>query len=82
MTIQAPLYSVPRYIATIQDVLECYNVVGEDQEDEYLRILKIPETEGECIVEGPELESSEYAKPLRMCKMDIGTKDNPKFTKI
>jgi hypothetical protein len=49
--------------------LHCYNVVEEDQEeDEDPRNVKIPETEGEHAVEGPQLESVVYAKPLRMHK--------------
>jgi hypothetical protein len=72
----------PRYSVTVQEVLECYNVVGEDQEDEDPRNLQVPETEGEHTVEGPELESVEYAKSLKTHKVNIGTKDNPKFTNI
>jgi len=34
-----PLCSVPIYFVTVQEVLECYNVVGEDQEDENPRNL-------------------------------------------
>jgi hypothetical protein len=32
----------PIYFATNQEVLECYNVLGEDQEDEDSRNLQIP----------------------------------------
>jgi hypothetical protein len=52
--IPAALCSAPKYSVTVQEVLECYNVVGEDQEDEDPRNLQIPETEGEHTVEGPE----------------------------
>ena len=34
-----PLCSAPRYSSTIQKFLECYNVAGEDQEDENPRNL-------------------------------------------
>jgi hypothetical protein len=62
------MYSTPRVTTvTVEEVLHCYNVVEEDQEDEDPRNLQIPETEGECAVEGPELESTIYAKPLRTC---------------
>jgi hypothetical protein len=33
-------------------------------------------------VEGPELESVAYAQPLRTRKVNIGTKENPKFVQI
>jgi hypothetical protein len=55
-----PLCSLPRYFVTVQEVLECYNVVGEDQEDEDPRNFQVPETKGECTVEGLELESVMY----------------------
>jgi hypothetical protein len=57
-------------------------LLREDQEDEDPRNLQILKTEGERVVEGPKLESVEYAKPLRTCKVNIGTKDNPKFTTL
>jgi hypothetical protein len=72
-----PVCSVHRSSVIVREVLECYNVVGEDQEDEDPRNLQIPETEGERAVEGPKLESVVYAKPLRMCKVNIGTKISP-----
>jgi hypothetical protein len=74
-----PLCSAPRSSTTVQEVLECYNIVGEDQEDEDLRNLQVPKTEGEHIVEGPEIEYLEYAKLLKMHKVNIGMKDNPNF---
>jgi hypothetical protein len=40
------------------------------------------ETKGECAIEGPKLEFGMYVNTLKMCKVNIGTKDNPKFTNI
>jgi hypothetical protein len=37
-----PLCSVHRYFETIHEILECYNVVEEDQEDKHSRNLQIP----------------------------------------
>jgi len=34
------------------------------------------------VVECPELESIEYARPLRTHKVNIGIKEKPKFTNI
>jgi hypothetical protein len=45
--------SAHRYFVMVREVLECYNVIGEYHEDEYLRDLQILETEGEYTVEGP-----------------------------
>jgi hypothetical protein len=77
-----PLCSALIYSETIQEVLECYNVDGEGQEEKELRNLQVLETEGECKVEGPDLEYVIYANPLKTHKVNIGIKDNPKFTKI
>jgi hypothetical protein len=61
-----PVCSTHRYSVTVGEVLHYYNVVEEDQEEDEDPInVKIPETEGECVVEGPQLESDVYAKPLR-----------------
>jgi hypothetical protein len=64
------------------ELLECYNVVQEDQDKEDPRNIEIPEIEGKCIVKGPELEFVAYAKPLRMHKVNIGKKENTKFAQI
>jgi hypothetical protein len=43
-----PVCSMHRSSVTVEEVLHCYNVVEEDQEeDEDPRNVKIPETEGE-----------------------------------
>jgi hypothetical protein len=77
-----PVCSVHRTSMTVHELLECYNVAQEDQDEEDPRNIQIPETEGKRAVEGPELESVVYAQPLRMCKVNIGTKENPKFVQI
>jgi hypothetical protein len=71
------------YTMKVGEFFHCYNVVEEDkEEDEDPRNVKIPKTEGECIVEGPQLELFVYAKPLRIHKVNIGVEDKPKFVKI
>jgi hypothetical protein len=76
------LYSIPKFSATVEEILNCYNVAEEDQENEDPKNLQIPETEGEHAVERPELESMIYANPLITRKVNIGTKDMPKFFNI
>jgi hypothetical protein len=44
--------------------------------------VQVPETEGERIVVGPELESDAYVNPLRVPKVNIGMKEKPKFMNI
>jgi hypothetical protein len=64
---------------TVQKLLECYNVAKEEHDEEDPRNLKVPETEGERIVEGLELESIAYTQPIKMKKVNIGMTKNPKF---
>jgi hypothetical protein len=64
------------------DILEFYNVDGEYQEDEDPINLQVPETEGERIVEGRDIEFVVYPNPLKMHKVNIGIEDNPKFTNV
>jgi hypothetical protein len=59
LTGPVPLCSAPRSYEVAQDILECYNIVGEDQEYEDQKNLQVPETKGECEIEGLELESTE-----------------------
>jgi hypothetical protein len=77
-----PVCSVHRTSMTVHELLECYNVAQEDQDEEDPINIQIPETEGKHTVEGPELESVVYAQPLRTRKVNIGTKENPKFVQI
>ena len=44
--------------------------------------IQIPKTEKNHAMEGPDLEFVSYAQPLRTCKVNIGTKENPKFVQI
>jgi hypothetical protein len=48
---------VHRVSMTIHELLECYNVTKEDQDEEDPINIQVPETEGEHVVGGPELES-------------------------
>jgi len=61
--------------------LDCNNITS-DQEDEDPQELHIPKSEGDCVVKGPELETPDYAQPLKINKVNIGTKENPKFANI
>jgi hypothetical protein len=58
--------SAHRESATIHELLECYNVAKEYQEEEDPRNVQVPKTKGEHIVVGPELESDAYENPLRV----------------
>jgi len=52
------MYNTPRVTTRVYEVFHCYNVVEENQEDEYPRKFQIPKNEGEHAIEGLELEST------------------------
>jgi hypothetical protein len=59
---------------TVHELLECYNVTKEDEEEEDPRNVQVLETKGERDIVGSKLESDAYVNPLRMHKVNIGTK--------
>jgi hypothetical protein len=71
-----------REVVIVHELLECYNVTEEDQEEKYPRNMQVPETAEEWVKEGPELESDAYANPLRLCKVNIDRNEKPKFMNI
>jgi hypothetical protein len=77
-----PVYDVHRVAMTIHELLECYNVAKEEHDKEDPRNVKVPEIEGEWVVEGLELESVVYTQPIRTRKVNIGMTENPKFAQI
>jgi hypothetical protein len=64
---------------TIHELLECYNVSKEEHDEEDTINVQVPKTEGEHVVEGPNLESVAYTQPINTRKVNIGTTENPKF---
>jgi hypothetical protein len=55
-----PVCSVHKANMIFHELLECYNVAKEEQDEEYPRNVQVPETGGERAVEGPEIESTTY----------------------
>lgn len=66
--------------------LACYKLAFDggdgESDEEYLRHLNIAETEGEHEIQGPELQIPDVAKPLKVKKVNIGSKECPKFANI
>ena len=44
--------------------------------------INIPDSEGSREVEGSNISNEQFIKPLKIKKVDIGSKDNPKFANI
>jgi hypothetical protein len=74
-------YSMPSWVPIAEGALQCYHVDG-NQEDEDPRDINIPETEGDRGVEGPTLETKDFAQPLNTRKVNIGSESEPKFANI
>ena len=60
--------------------MTCYNLSGDPEDD--TTDIKILESEGSHIVEGSKISSEQFIKPLKIKKVNIGSKDNPKFANI
>jgi hypothetical protein len=54
--------SVHRANINVHELLECYNVAKEEQDEEDPRNVQVPKIEGERVVEGPYLESTTYTQ--------------------
>jgi hypothetical protein len=57
-------------------------VAKEEHDEEDPRNMQVPETEGEQAVEGLELESAAYRQTIKTRKVNIGMRENLKFTQI
>jgi hypothetical protein len=64
-------------------LLHYYHVIEEeDPTKDNPCNIKIPEVKGEMDIEGPKLDSEDYAAPLNIKKVNIGTVENPKIASI
>lgn len=61
--------------------MECYKLAEEKLEDMELCEFHIPETEGERAFVGLEISHS-FSEPLKTIKVNIDTKEVPKFASI
>ena len=77
-----PAYNVHRALMISHELLECYNVSKEEQDEEYPRNVQVPKIEGEWVVEEPEIEFVAYTQPKKTQKVNIGMTKNPKFVHI
>ena len=66
--------------------LACYQLAtnggdGESDEEDP-RHININETEGERAVQGPPLQVPDVAQPLKTKRVNIGSKEHPKFVSV
>jgi len=61
--------------------LEFYKIEEAKPDEDEHREVHIPKAEGERVVEGLEI-NLDYSKPIKTMKVNIGTKEVPKFSFI
>ena len=57
-----------------------YNLTRDPNDDP--TNINILESEGTCVVEGSDISSDQFLKPLKIKKVNIGSPKNPKFANI
>jgi hypothetical protein len=57
-------------------------VEKEEYDEEDPRNIQVSKIEGECAIEGPNLEFVAYTHPINMWKLNIGMIENLKFAQI
>ena len=77
-----PVFETPKWKVALEQALACYNLAEEGEEDEDPHNINILESEGTHDVQGLELKVPDVAKPVKIKKVNIGTKEEPKFTSI
>lgn len=80
-TISSEVFRMPTWETQMQDIVNCCSLASEEGEDN-LRSVFILELEGERAVEGPPLREVDITKPLKLCEVNIGTKEQSKLAKI
>ena len=73
--IPVPLSNMPQWVVTLEKDLELYHI-ALDIDDDDLRDVHIPKTKGSQFVEGPEIISYKFLKPLKTKKVNIDSKEN------
>ena len=66
---EIPLTWQPDWVVQLQNVLECYNITAEEDEDPCN--IDIEEFEGYRKVNGPKIEMPDITKPLKTKKVNI-----------
>ena len=66
----------------MQSMMDYYNIYGEIKDHDELCNINIPETEGSRDVTSPDVPTDPMTQPLKIKKVNIGTKENPKFSNI
>ena len=63
-------------------MMTCYNLSGEPKDDDELQNVNILELEGSRDVTVPNIPTDSMSQPLKIRKVNIGSKENPNFANI
>jgi hypothetical protein len=64
----------------LQKLQGCYNINANEDDD--MRKVNIAETEGQRDVEGPGVELPFIGQPIKIKKVNIGTKETPNLANV
>jgi hypothetical protein len=68
------------WIAPLQKLQGCYNINANEDDDP--RNVNIAKTEGQRDIEGPRVKLNFIGKPIKINKVNIGTKKAPKLANV
>ena len=77
-----PIFETPKWKVALEQALECYNLAEEGEEDENPHNINILEFEGTRNVQGLKLKVHDVVKLVKIKKVNISTKEEPKFMSI
>ena len=63
-------------------MMECYNISSEPEDDDEFWNITIPESEGSINVVALDIPTDPMSYPLKIRKVNIGMKENPKFANV
>ena len=63
-------------------MMTCYNLSGEPEDDDDMRNVNILGSKGSRNVVAPYIPTNPRSQLLNICKVNIGTEENPKFANI
>ena len=72
----------PHAHCLMQSMMTCYNLSREPEDDDELWNVNILESEGSHDVAAPDIPTDSMSQPLNIRKVNIGQKENLKFSNI
>ena len=72
----------PHAHCSMQSMMTCYNLYREPEDDDELQNVNIPDSEGSHDVAAPDIPMDSMSQSLKIKKVNIGSKENLKFSNI